>query len=133
MVNVNETELKHGACKRYLLSISDTLDIISGKWKVPIIGALGFGKKRFLELQREIDGIGAKMLSKELRELELNGLVRRTVHESKPVTVEYEITEYGTTLQPIIWEMAKWGTEHRRRIMGQVGLVDEMDELLSHS
>lgn len=117
MVNHEEGTQIHGECRLYLLSIGDTLDIISGKWKVPIIGSLSFGKKRFLEMQREVAGIGAKMLSKELRELEQNGLVKRTVKESKPVTVEYEITEYGKTLQPIIFEMAKWGSSHRKRIM----------------
>ena len=106
-------------CTNYLRSIHDTLDIISGKWKVTIIGSLGFGKKRFMELQRDVEGIGAKMLSKELRELEINGLVTRTVYDTKPVTVEYEITEYGRTLQPIIFEMAKWGGQHRKRIMSK--------------
>lgn len=107
------------ACTGYLRSIHDTLDIISGKWKVTIIGSLGFGKKRFMELQRDVEGIGAKMLSKELRELEINGLVTRTVYNTKPVTVEYEITEYGKTLQPIIFEMSKWGTQHRKKIMSR--------------
>ncbi len=106
-------------CTNYLRSIHDTLDIISGKWKVTIIGSLSFGKKRFMELQRDVEGIGAKMLSKELRELEINGLVTRTVYNTKPVTVEYQITEYGKTLQPIIFEMSKWGTQHRKRIMSK--------------
>ncbi len=112
-----QIDMQHGECRKYMLAIHDTLDIISGKWKVAIMASLGFGKRRFLQLQREIDGIGAKMLSKELRELEQNGLVKRTVIESKPVTVEYEITEYGKTLQPIIYEMAQWGAAHRKRIM----------------
>lgn len=114
----NNVQAPHGECRKYLRSIHDTLDIISGKWKISIISVLSFGKRRFLELQREIDGIGAKMLSKELSELEQNGLINRTVRETKPVTVEYEITEYGRTLQPIIAEMARWGNEHRHKIMG---------------
>lgn len=92
------------------------MDILSGKWKVRIIGSLHFGKKRFMELIADIDGIAAKMLSKELQELEINGLVSRTVMETKPVTVEYELTEYGQTLRPIIAEMASWGRQHRERI-----------------
>jgi len=70
-----------------------------------------------MELQREIEGIGAKMLSKELQELEINQLITRTVFDTKPVTVEYAITEYGNTLQPIIKEMSIWGSKHRKRIM----------------
>jgi len=110
-------ERMHSECSMHLRSINDTLDIINGKWKISIIGSLGFGKKRFMELQREVEGIGAKMLSKELRELEMNKLVNRVVYDTKPVTVEYEITEYGKTLQPIIQEMARWGAQHRKKIM----------------
>ena len=106
-----------GNCHMLLKSIHDTLDILGGKWKISIIGALSFGKKRFMELQREVDGIGAKMLSKELHELEMNELITRTVYDTKPVTVEYEITEYGKTLQPVIKEMALWGAIHRKKII----------------
>ncbi len=119
MVQSASHDMGSPTCTNYLRSIHDTLDIISGKWKVTIIGSLCFGKKRFMELQRDVEGIGAKMLSKELRELEINGLVTRTVYDTKPVTVEYEITEYGQSLQPIIIEMAKWGSQHRKRIMSK--------------
>jgi DNA-binding HxlR family transcriptional regulator len=117
-----ESNTLHGSkqpeCRSHLQSIQDTLDIVNGKWKIAIIGALSFGKKRFMELQREVVGIGAKMLSKELQELELNELVTRTVYDTKPVSVIYELTEYGKTLQPIILEMANWGVRHRQKIMG---------------
>jgi DNA-binding HxlR family transcriptional regulator len=79
-------------CRSHLQAIQDTLDIVNGKWKIAIIGALSFGNRRFMELQREVAGIGAKMLSKELQELELNELVTRTVYSTKPVTVMYELT-----------------------------------------
>lgn len=106
-------------CKGHMRAIYDTLDIVSGKWKIAIITSLMFGKKRFMELQREVDGIGAKMLSKELQDLELNELLVRTVYDTKPVTVEYELTPYGRTLQPILFEMVKWGHEHRNRIVAK--------------
>jgi DNA-binding HxlR family transcriptional regulator len=105
-------------CTSMLRAVHDTLDILSGKWKITIIGSLHFGKKRFMEMQREVEGIGAKMLSKELKELEINELVKRTVFDTKPVTVEYELTEYGKTLEAIIQEMTKWGKAHRKRMMG---------------
>jgi DNA-binding HxlR family transcriptional regulator len=111
----------HDQCKNYLKSIHDTLDILSGKWKISIIGSLRFGKKRFMELQREVEGIGSKMLSKQLRELEINQLIKRTVYNTKPVTVEYELTSYGKTLENVITEMAKWGMNHRKRIMHRSG------------
>lgn len=108
----------HSTCTQFILPVRDTLDIISGKWKLPIMGALMFGKKRFKEMEREIPKITARMLSKELKELEDNQLITRTVYDTKPVTVEYELTEYGRSLDNVFNEMRIWGIEHRKRIMG---------------
>ncbi len=109
------------ACKGHLRAIHDTLDLLGGKWKIAIISSLSFnGKQRFGELQRGVEGIGAKMLSKELRELEINELVKRTVFETRPVTVEYELTLYGKTLEEVILALSKWGHQHRARITGKV-------------
>lgn len=105
------------ACASQLLAVRDSMDALSGKWKIAIIGALRFGKRRFKELQREIEGITAKMLSKELRDLEMNELVSRTVKDTKPVTVEYELTAYGESLEKVILELVVWGVNHRKRIM----------------
>ncbi len=110
-------EEKPLVCKVTLRAIHDTMDLLNGKWKVSIIGCLAFGKRRFMDLHREVEGIGSKMLSKELQQLEINGLVKRTVLNTKPVTVEYEITDYGQTLRPIIKEMATFGIQHRKRIL----------------
>ena len=101
-----------------ILGIRDAIEVLSGKWKVQIIGTLLFGgKKRFMDLLREVDGIAAKMLSKKLQDLEAHQLVKRTVMETKPITVEYEITEYGKSLEPVILSIADWGFGHRRKIM----------------
>jgi DNA-binding HxlR family transcriptional regulator len=104
-------------CSIRIMAIRDALDILSGKWKIPIIGVLGFGKMRFKELQREVNGITGKMLSKELRDLEINKLVTRTVLDTKPVTVEYELTDYGLTLGKVIAELHNWGLQHRHTMM----------------
>jgi len=104
-------------CTQYALPIRDTLDILSGKWKLPIMGALMSGKMRFKEMEREIPNITARMLSKELKELEENQLVTRTVYDTKPVTVEYELTAYGSSLDKVLYEMKVWGEQHRKRIM----------------
>lgn len=106
-------------CSKMLLPVKDALDILSGKWKLPIIISLTFGKKRFKQIQREIPGITPKMLSKELKELEMNELAERHVYDSVPVTVEYELTPYGRTLKPLIEELHVWGAKHRKRIIGQ--------------
>ncbi len=108
-------------CKQHFRAISDTLDILSGKWKIMIIACLAAsGKKRYMELQRVVEGIGSKMLSKELQELELNGLIRRSVLDTKPITVEYELTAYGRTLKPITDEMASWGKLHRKKVIKEM-------------
>src|SRR5262249_26825112 len=106
-----------GECRQHLLGIHDALDVLSGKWKIQVIGALIFGRRmRFMDLMRHIDGIAAKMLSRELQDLEAHQLVKRTVMKTKPVTVEYELTEYGRSLETVITAIAEWGHDHRRRI-----------------
>lgn len=101
-----------------LLAIGDAMAVLGGKWKIHLIAVLTFkGKRRFSDLLRDIDGIGAKMLSKDLQELEANQLITRTVLQTKPLTVEYEITEYGKSLSNVICEIVTWGTAHRQRIM----------------
>jgi len=108
-------------CSKHLLAIRDTLELLSGKWKIQIISTLLMTDKlRFMDLIRSVDGIGAKMLSKELQELEINQLVKRKVCDTKPITVEYEITEYGKTLEKVIFEMSAWGTMHRKRLFETV-------------
>jgi DNA-binding HxlR family transcriptional regulator len=107
------------ACMLKLLPVKDALDILSGKWKIQIILSLSFGTKRFNQIQREIPRLTPKMLSKELKELEINELVVRTVYDTLPVTVEYQLTAYGQTLKPLIAELYKWGTKHRRRIIAR--------------
>ena len=104
-------------CSKHLLPVRDALDILGGKWKLPIIIALSFDNKRFKQMQREIPNITAKMLSKELKDLEVNQLVKRTVYDTVPVTVEYSLTKYGKSLQSVLKELGKWGTQHRKRII----------------
>jgi DNA-binding HxlR family transcriptional regulator len=103
-------------CKRHFKAINDTLYILNGKWRVMIVACLASGKKRYLELQRIVEGIGPKMLSKELNKLELNGLITRSALETKPVTVEYELTEYARSLKPLTDEMAVWRKQHREKV-----------------
>lgn len=104
-------------CQVRMQAIGDAMSLLSGKWKFHILGTLIEGNTlRFMDLLREINGIGAKMLSKELQDLEINNLVSRTVMNTKPITVEYSITEYGKTLSSLIDELAKWGVEYRKSV-----------------
>jgi DNA-binding HxlR family transcriptional regulator len=104
-------------CKKQFLPIRDTLDLVGGKWKLLITHALADGPLRFKELQREVEGITARVLSKELKELELNELITREVYATAPVTVEYNLTEYGKTLKPVVLALHSWGSKHRERII----------------
>ncbi len=98
-------------------ALRDAMDILNGKWKIAIMCSLNEEKKRFKELQRDVGKISGKMLSKELKELEMNELVERIVFNTKPVTVEYELTSYGTSLEKVIEELVNWGMKHRKRIL----------------
>lgn len=101
----------------FVLAVNDTMNVLSGKWKLPIMAALLFGKKRFKELEREIPKITPRMLSKELRDLEMNGMVTRTVYDTIPVTVEYEFTLSGRRFKKVLDAMVEWGLEHRKNVL----------------
>jgi DNA-binding HxlR family transcriptional regulator len=105
-------------CTMALKAVRDALDALNGKWKLQIIIALKGGPLRFKELQRTVEGVTAKVLTKELRELELNDLVKRHVYDSIPVTVEYELTPHSNTLDAVMKALTHWGLQHREHIMG---------------
>lgn len=107
-------------CVQNLSAIDDALYVVGGKWKLRILIALMADHTRFNELQRTITGISAKVLSGELKELELNGLVKRVVHpDMVPVVVEYLPTEHGRTLRSVVTALAEWGLKHRKKITGK--------------
>jgi DNA-binding HxlR family transcriptional regulator len=116
---VSKTRIEHPSpthCKATLNAIADALYVIGGKWKLRIIVALREGNKRFNELQRVIDGISAKVLSAELKDLELNGFVSRNVFTGTPVIVEYELSAYAETLNGVLQSLSEWGTMHRENV-----------------
>ena len=91
-----------------------TLSLIGSKWKISILWALFNGKKRFGELRRLLGNISQKVLTAQLRELEADGLVLRTVYSEVPPRVEYELTEQGRTLRPVFKALWDWGVEYKR-------------------
>lgn len=106
-------------CTASINAVKDALYVLNGKWKLPLIVALTDGPRRFKEIQRALDGITAKVLSKELRELELNLFVERKVFTTVPVTVIYELTGYSDTLDPIIEALKNWGIQHKKQIVDE--------------
>jgi DNA-binding HxlR family transcriptional regulator len=108
---------KHNSeCDDAHFAVQDTLYVVGGKWKMVILSILvRFGTKRFGELVRHT-GMSARILSKELNELEQNKLVSRKVCDTKPVTVEYSATAYSKSLSEVIDAMIKWGKNHKKKI-----------------
>lgn len=105
-------------CPRsYILALTDTLTVIHGKWKLPIIASLLRGVNRFNDLLESTEKITPRMLSKELKELELNGIVQRHVYNQTPVLIEYELTESGRGIATVIDSMIDWGMLHRSQQM----------------
>lgn len=100
-------------------AIKDAMETLSGNWKLPILFSLSGGAKRFKEIAREVEGISDKMLSKELKDLEVNHLVRRSVYDTFPPTVEYEVTEHAATLYEVMKALRDWGQNHRKKITGR--------------
>ena len=88
------------------------MDVIGGKWSMPIIYTLFSGTKRFSELERGIPNINSRMLVKELKNMEANGIVVRKVYATVPPTVEYTLTPKGEKLEPILCALNRWGEEH---------------------
>ncbi|NES21319.1 MAG: helix-turn-helix transcriptional regulator [Symploca sp. SIO3E6] len=101
-------------CDRpYGCSVEATLSVIGGRWKpVIIFNLLQNDFLRFGELKRKIEGITQRMLTNQLRELEEDKIVARKVYAEVPPRVEYSLTDYGRTLEPIMISMRDWGAEH---------------------
>ncbi|SFF23293.1 winged helix-turn-helix transcriptional regulator [Spirosoma endophyticum] len=98
-------------------ALLDTLYVIGGKWKIPIIHAIcSANRQRFREIERSVTGITSRMLARELKEMEMNRLITRTVYAETPVRIEYEVTDYCKTLVPMIQSMIDWGMLHRQKI-----------------
>ena len=103
--------------RKDLQAIQDALEIVQGRWKMPIIALLCNGEFRYSELEKGLPKITPRMLSKELRDLEQNQLVVRKVYDTIPVKVSYKLADYGYTLVPLIIELTNWGKMHREWIM----------------
>lgn len=104
--------------KTYSCGLEASLAIIGGKWKCLILWGLGQNARRFGELRRIVVGISEKMLIQELKEMELDGIVKRTDFHEVPPRVEYSLTRFGVELQEVLRPLCDWGTKHMRRIGG---------------
>lgn len=103
-------------CAGSLKNVLDALYVLNGKWKLAVILSLVKSSKRFNELQHEITGISAKVLAKELKDLELNDFIKRNIYPTTPVSIIYEATAYSLTLKSVIAELSAWGAQHREKV-----------------
>ena len=111
--------IKKSGCPKNFLSIKDALEALEGRWKLLILFSLYSGSKRFNQISKEVTGISDKTLSKELKILETNQLITRTVYNTFPPTIEYTITEHAQSLEKVIEELHHWGQLHRKKIIGK--------------
>jgi DNA-binding HxlR family transcriptional regulator len=100
-------------------AIRDSMEVLNGSWKLPILVSLSGGAKRFKQIAKDVEGISDKMLSKELKDLEMNQLVKRTVFDTFPPTVEYAVTEHTSSLSEVMIALKNWGLHHRKKIIGK--------------
>lgn len=106
--------------KKNIRAVHDSMDVLNGKWKISVISSICYhNTRRFSDILNDVNGISNKMLSKELKELEMDKLIQRRVLDTQPIRVEYRLTEYGQTLRTLIDNLSDWGKEHRRKITGQ--------------
>lgn len=104
--------------KSDIMAIHDAMHVLSGKWKISILSTMCYyNERRFSDILNDLNGISNKQLSKELKDLEMNKLIKRTVLDTQPVTVNYTLTEYGWSLQGLINDLANWGAKHRQMII----------------
>lgn len=101
--------------ENYFQILQDTLYVIGGKWRVQVLYSIYMGNKRFREIERSIPGITTRMLSRELKLMELNKLIVRTAKKS-PATIEYTATQYSESLVNVVEAMINWGIAHREKI-----------------
>jgi DNA-binding HxlR family transcriptional regulator len=101
--------------KVYSCAVDVALDVLGGKWTIQVLWFLSQGVQRFGQLRKSIPGITQKVLTRELRALEGHGIVRRKAYAQVPPRVEYSITAYGRTLNPLLDAMCEWGMAHARR------------------
>ncbi|KAA8784099.1 DNA-binding HxlR family transcriptional regulator [Paenibacillus sp. 4624] len=111
--------------KKYNISVEATLEVIGGKWKCVILCHLTHGKKRTSDLKRIMPAITQKMLTQQLRELENDGIVKRIVYNQVPPKVEYELSDYGRSLEPILTALCNWGDQHIIKEYGDKAAVLE--------
>lgn len=117
MAAKTQQEKRKENCNANIRSIKDALDVINGKWKILVIISILDGNKRFKDIERSIPKITGKVLANELKDLEQNQLITRTVYDDSPVIIEYKGLPYAESLRPVFDALSTWGKNHRKKIV----------------
>ena len=125
---IANTERNTETCKGAITAVKDALYVLNGKWKLPLILALNDGPLRFNEIQRALSDITPRVLSKELRELELNEFIERKVLKTNTITVTYQLLPYSRSLNKVLNELRDWGMQHREKIVSSRRRLPELAE-----
>jgi DNA-binding HxlR family transcriptional regulator len=107
------------ACVRDILALQDSIDLLGGKWRLRILHYLLVRQgsmNTFKKIEKDMVGISAKVLSKELKTLEVNLLISREVMDTKPITVQYSIIAYGAEVKSVLSSLVNWGQRHRKHL-----------------
>lgn len=110
--------------RQFNCPVEATLSIVGGKWKAPLLFHLLDGPKRFGDLQRRLSGITQRMLTLQLRELEQDRVIARTVYPQVPPRVEYALTEFGESLRALLTAMRDWGKDYMFSLEGPMASCD---------
>jgi DNA-binding HxlR family transcriptional regulator len=111
--------MERGIESEFSCSVDVTLSVIGGKWKLLIYNQLQQGASRFGHLRRALPRITQTVLATQLRELERDGIVSRTIHAGSPPGVEYALTDFGRSLQDVLDVMARWGEEYHAQVVAK--------------
>ncbi|NRF38334.1 helix-turn-helix domain-containing protein [Pedobacter foliorum] len=114
---INEKQINDSCGMAYSLSV------LGGRWKPAILCRLMHQTMRYSDLKNSIEQISERMLVSQLRELEADQVVKRTVYPVVPPRVEYELTELGLSMQPMLKAMSDWGNMHRSKVNPDAGVV----------
>lgn len=138
-MNIEENSDWLAECLRWTKQESETcpmrqlLDCIGDTWTLLIVLNLGAGKQRFSELKRSVSGISQRMLTQTLRQLERDGMVRRTVFPTNPPSVEYELNELGFSMLDAIRALIEWTAANQNRIADARGIYDRKQKEFADS
>lgn len=114
-------------CWKTGCDVEATLSVIGGRWKPVVVCHLLAGRKRFGELRRLVPHATERMITLQLRELEADGVVSRHVYAEVPPRVEYDVTDFGRSLQPILTDMQEWGSAFKARRLAEEAPAQESE------